>query len=331
MSKLGLVLCMICISLTIQAEALFNEQGYRIENYRRATPDTAPAGAILNTDQLKQLIDTTSPVLVDVQAITVRPESREFGIAWLPNKERWHIAGSTWLPNVGYGVLNLQMQTYFRSNLHRLTRGDKQQAIVFYCVVDCWMSWNAVRRASALGYKNLYWYPLGTDGWEQAGLGLVEGTPYPLDPDQQGDDGFFTQYERLDLKQIAQQAKSSKRDILLFFETEHCPFCARMRKVVLDEVEVIKVLQADFIAFTVNIESDELMIDELGEAVKISHFSSKKHHIMRTPTMMFFDPEFNLLHKHSGLIATGNNMKKLLEFVNTGKYDTHSWREYKRL
>jgi len=122
MNKFVLALCLLCFSLTMSAETLFNEQGYRIKNYRRATPDTAPAGTTLNTGQLKRLIDTTSPVLVDTQAVTIRPESREFGIAWLPNRKRWHIAGSTWLPNIGYGVLDLQMQNYFRSNLQRLTK-----------------------------------------------------------------------------------------------------------------------------------------------------------------------------------------------------------------
>jgi len=331
MNKFVLALCLLCFSLTMSAETLFNEQGYRIKNYRRATPDTAPAGTTLNTGQLKRLIDTTSPVLVDTQAVTIRPESREFGIAWLPNRKRWHIAGSTWLPNIGYGVLDLQMQNYFRSNLQRLTKGNKHQAVVFYCVVDCWMSWNAVRRASAWGYKNIYWYPFGTDGWEQAGFDLVEGTPYPLTLDKQGADVFFTQYELLNLEQIAQKAKVSKRNILLFFETEHCPFCARMKKVVLNRFEVIEALRSDFIALAVSIESDNPMIDELGRSGKISDFSNKKHRIMRTPTMMFFDPEFNLLHKHSGFVATGDMMIKLLNFVSAGKYDTHSWREYRYL
>ena len=122
-------LCFLCSG--VNAEALFNEQGYRIKNYRRATPDVPPAGSLLTTEQLKELIETTSPVLIDVQAITLRPESEEFGIAWLPSKKRWHIPGSTWLPNVGYGELDKRMDAYFRGNLIRLTNGDKNRGIVF--------------------------------------------------------------------------------------------------------------------------------------------------------------------------------------------------------
>jgi PQQ-dependent catabolism-associated CXXCW motif protein len=45
-------------------------------------------------------------------------------------------------------------------------------------MTDCWMSWNAARRAVALGYSAVNWYPLGADGWANSGLPLAENTPY---------------------------------------------------------------------------------------------------------------------------------------------------------
>ncbi|MCP3672259.1 MAG: thioredoxin fold domain-containing protein [Gammaproteobacteria bacterium] len=329
MRALILMLCMLGLTAAAPAEQLFDEHGYRIKNYRRATPDATPAGTLLTTDQLKRLVDSSAPILIDVQAITVRPETREFGIAWLPDKTRWHIADSTWLPNVGYGELDPQMHSYFEDNLQRLTGGDKQKAVVFYCIVDCWMSWNAVRRAAGWGYGNIYWYPEGTDGWEQAGFRLVQGTPYPLESMQSPDDDFFTSYDLLDLRQIARQARASSRDILLVFETDHCPFCARMRRTVLKDVDVIDALQSHFIALSVNIESDQRMYDQAGHPVKISHFSQKQHRVVLTPTLLFFDPDFNLLHKHSGLIATNHHIRKLFDYVNTRAYDRLSWKQYR--
>ncbi len=42
------------------------------------------------------------------------------------------------------------------------------------------MSWNAAKRALALGYQNVAWYPDGTDGWHEAGLPLQDaGKPIP--------------------------------------------------------------------------------------------------------------------------------------------------------
>jgi PQQ-dependent catabolism-associated CXXCW motif protein len=50
---------------------------------------------------------------------------------------------------------------------------------VFFCLKDCWMSWNAGKRALSLGYTNVIWFPEGTDAWQQAGFDLVKATPVP--------------------------------------------------------------------------------------------------------------------------------------------------------
>jgi len=328
--RAAILLCLLCFGPISWAEALFNEQGYRIGTYRRATPDSAPAGQLLTTPRLQELIQKQSPVLIDVQSITVRAETAEFGFAWLPSKTRRHIEGSTWLPNVGYGELDARMKRYFQSNLQRLTKGDKDRALVFYCVVDCWMSWNAVRRASDWGYRNLYWYPQGTDGWEQAGLPLVVGIPHPMHVNPQAAPEFFTVFEQLDMQEVAQQAGASHRDILLFFETEHCPFCARMRKSVLIDQAVINKLQASFIALPLDIESDQMMRDEAGEPISVRQYAQRYKRIVLTPTMVFVDANFNLLHRHSGLIATNEEFKKLLEFVSSRAYDSYSWKHFKQ-
>lgn len=155
--------------------------GYRMSHYRAPTPASVPGARTLTTQALLTLIEEKAAVLIDVQAVTVRPDvEREFGISWLPNKTRYHIPNSTWLPNVGYGDLGPKIDLYFRGQLNRLTGGDPDQTIVFYCIVDCWMSWNAAQRASRYGYTEVYWYPEGSDGWAEHGLPLTEATPIPL-------------------------------------------------------------------------------------------------------------------------------------------------------
>jgi len=42
------------------------------------------------------------------------------------------------------------------------------------------MSWNAVRRAAALGYQNIYWLSEGTDGWTDWGGTLIDAKPEPF-------------------------------------------------------------------------------------------------------------------------------------------------------
>ena len=41
------------------------------------------------------------------------------------------------------------------------------------------MSWNAAKRALALGYADVAWYRDGTDGWSAALLPLEDSTPQP--------------------------------------------------------------------------------------------------------------------------------------------------------
>lgn len=183
------ILFLVCSSISgvISASGLsvgdleyIGPNGYRMSHYRAPTPASVPGARTLTTRALLTLIEEKATVLIDVQAVTVRPDvEKEFGISWLPNKTRYHIPNSTWLPNVGYGDLQPNMDRYFRGQLDRLTGGDLHQPIVVYCIVDCWMSWNAVQRASRYGYTDVYWYPKGSDGWAQHGLPLTEATPIP--------------------------------------------------------------------------------------------------------------------------------------------------------
>ncbi len=84
------------------------------------------------------------------------------------------------MPNVGYGELSAEFELYFRDNLARLTGNDRSRPLVFYCEADCWMSWNAAKRALAYGYDMVIWYPEGTEGWRAAGLPLEAAEPVPM-------------------------------------------------------------------------------------------------------------------------------------------------------
>jgi len=167
---------------TAGAGELFNERGLRADRYRAPLPDSVPHGQRVDAGRARALIAEKDLLLIDVQAITVRPELADLGITFLPNKPRLHIPGSHWLPNVGYGELDETMDGYFRGNLARLTGGDFTRPMLFYCVADCWMSWNAVQRAHHYGYRQLYWLADGTEAWAAAGFELVEGQPLPLEP-----------------------------------------------------------------------------------------------------------------------------------------------------
>ena len=151
--------------------------GYRVDHYRGPTPPTLTGARVLTTAEAK-LYWKNGAVFVDVLAHSPRPANLPNGTIW-HEKMRRDIPGSVWLPDTGYGELAAETENYFRLRLERVTRSDGAKLLVFYCLRDCWMSWNAAKRALALGYKNVAWYPDGTGGWEAAGLPLQEAKPEP--------------------------------------------------------------------------------------------------------------------------------------------------------
>jgi len=168
---------------TLQAEQSYShldpKTGYRMGHYRAALPDAAPGSTRIDAATLKQRIDDKEVILVDVNAHVGAGFDPITG-EWFVQQKRFDIAGSTWLPDVGAGYLTPVMEQYFKENLERLTAGDKSKGIVLYCQTDCWMSWNASKRASSWGYGNLFWFPEGDAGWKEAGNTLVEAKPVPL-------------------------------------------------------------------------------------------------------------------------------------------------------
>lgn len=150
-------------------------QGYRMDKYRSPVPATLTGATTVTTSELATLIEAQAPVLIDVLPKQNKPKDRDQDQLWIEPK-RDNIPGSVWLPNVGLGELPPEMAQWFADELAKLTGGDKAKPVVFYCDANCWMSWNAGKRAlSELGYTNIYWYPDGVQGWKRAGKQLVAG------------------------------------------------------------------------------------------------------------------------------------------------------------
>jgi PQQ-dependent catabolism-associated CXXCW motif protein len=151
---------------------------YRLENYRAPTPATLRGARAIGNDEAEAIWHSHSAVFVDVLPRPPRPRELPKGTLWR-DKPRPNIPGSIWLPDTGYGELAPSMAGYFSGGLEKATNGDHARMIVIYCLADCWMSWNAAKRALSLGYSNVAWYRDGTDGWLAAGLPLQDATPEP--------------------------------------------------------------------------------------------------------------------------------------------------------
>jgi PQQ-dependent catabolism-associated CXXCW motif protein len=149
---------------------------YRMQEYRAPTPATL--NGALTTEEAQEIWRNGGAAFVDVLPQAPRPANLGPEVVWR-DKPRFDIPGSLWLPDTGYGVLAPIMESFFRAGLQKATDDDPSRTIVFYCLRDCWMSWNAAKRAMAFGYLNVDWYPDGTEGWSAAGLPLESRLPEP--------------------------------------------------------------------------------------------------------------------------------------------------------
>lgn len=151
---------------------------YRTQDYREPVPKTLRGARVVTTEAAAAIWKDRQAVFVDVLPRPPRPRNLPAGTIWR-DTPRLDVPGSIWLPDTGYGELAAVTERYFADGLARATGGDRNKTIVFYCLKDCWMSWNAAKRALAIGYVDVIWYPDGTDGWQAAGLPLAAATPEP--------------------------------------------------------------------------------------------------------------------------------------------------------
>ncbi len=152
--------------------------GYRMSDYRAPVPDSVPGAITIDTEKLQALIAEGDTVLIDVLPRPPRPAGLSKGTIWTP-RPRQSIPGAVWLPNVGFGALSDDMHAYFSGHLERLAAEMPSARLVMFCEPNCWMSWNAAKRAAEWGYERIYWYPDGTEGWQAAGMPLESVEPAP--------------------------------------------------------------------------------------------------------------------------------------------------------
>ena len=179
-----IVACLLVVALVGQgwAAEVLEPDGYRLEDYRAPTPATLRGARVIDTEEAEKIWRDGLAVFVDVLPRPPRPKTLPQGTIWHA-KPRSNIPGSIWLPDTGYGELAPVMADYFARGLEKATHGDRATLLVIYCLADCWMSWNAAKRALSLGYANVAWYREGTDGWAAALLPLADATP-DLRPDE---------------------------------------------------------------------------------------------------------------------------------------------------
>lgn len=149
-----------------------------MEAYRAPVPATLKGATVVDTAKAYDLWTRKTAAFIDALPHAPKPEGLPKNVVWR-EQPRSDIPGSLWLPDTGYGALSEATQNYLEKGLEKASGGEKKKPLVFYCLKNCWMSWNAAKRAMTLGYVNVFWYPDGSDGWEAAKHPLEDRKPEP--------------------------------------------------------------------------------------------------------------------------------------------------------
>ncbi|MEO0957687.1 MAG: PQQ-dependent catabolism-associated CXXCW motif protein [Pseudomonadota bacterium] len=154
----------VLLPLAAAADPVPEPTGYRMEAFRAPVPETLSGAFVVDTGQAEALW-RAGIAFVDVMPRDEKPANLPEGTLWI-DKPRKSIPGALWVPNVGYGRIHPDRAAYFLAALDQVTAGDRDAPLLIFCREDCWMSWNAARRAILdHGFTRVFWYPDGTDGW----------------------------------------------------------------------------------------------------------------------------------------------------------------------
>ncbi len=162
-------------SLPVDGQAVEEPSGYRLGDYYAAVPESLAGGVVVDEFDALDLIEDGNVAPIDV---TGQANQSDGAASVDSSSSRDVIPGSIWLPGVGLGEIDEAVDRYYRSALHQITNGDRSEGIMIYCLPDCWMSWNAAKRAIEYGYANVYWFPNGIAGWQTVSDRVETATQY---------------------------------------------------------------------------------------------------------------------------------------------------------
>jgi PQQ-dependent catabolism-associated CXXCW motif protein len=170
------------------AGAVAEPDGYWLGDINASVPAAIRGGTAIHVADLQTLLKNGGVVVVDVSNAPQKPQGLAPGAPWMPLPHRT-LPDALWIPGAGLGVIQPVVDDFYRTRLSVATAGNRETPLVVYCHERCWLSWNAAKRAIGYGYRRVYWFADGIEGWTAAGRPTViaepqapNGPPAPSDP-----------------------------------------------------------------------------------------------------------------------------------------------------
>ena len=159
---------------------------------------------------------------------------------------------------------------------------------------------------------------------------LLLGSANLLAETRSPDDYFFHQTFG-DLTEEVEIAKEEGQvSIMVMFELNDCPWCERMKAMVLNRSEVQDYYRQHFRILMMNVEGDNIITDFTGNDVLEKDFALKHNRIRATPVFLFLDLEGNPVARFTGATKNMEEFLLLGEFVVEEHYKNTNFVKFKR-
>jgi thioredoxin-related protein len=119
--------------------------------------------------------------------------------------------------------------------------------------------------------------------------------------------------------ELANAKQEGKTGVMLFFEMDDCPFCARMKATILNQTDVQDYYRKHFLIFPIDTKGDVPMTDFKGKDTTEKDFAFE-HRVRATPVIAFFDLNGNMVTRFTGATRDKKEFMLLGKFVVDGAY-----------
>ena len=134
-----------------------------------------------------------------------------------------------------------------------------------------------------------------------------------------------------DLQEEAETAKMEGQNaIVVMFELNDCPWCERMKAMILNQSEVQDFYRNNFRVLMMNVEGDNLIVDFDGTDIVEKNFALRHNRVRATPVFLFLDLEGREVARFTGAAKNIEEFLLLGEFVADRHYEKTNFVKFKR-
>ncbi|PCJ88371.1 MAG: thioredoxin [Thiotrichaceae bacterium] len=125
-------------------------------------------------------------------------------------------------------------------------------------------------------------------------------------------------------------AEENKKGVFIMFTDKDCPWCAKMKATVMNQVAVQDYYQANFRVLTIDIRGDAMIVDFDGNEISEKDFAFKQHRVRATPVVMFFDASGKKMMRFTGIVRDVKEFLWMGEYVVNDEFKKMNFTKYKR-